>query len=106
MQQSKCGGRCAEIGTSPRFANSIHRLGTKLDPPLCRQPPVVRSPVGLAPNACAGLFTGSTLFLVVHHRRIISGMKLKQSNPYLKSAADRKATLPISAETSSAVEGI
>jgi hypothetical protein len=33
-------------------------------------------------------------------------MKLKQSNPYLKSAADRKATLRISAETSSAVEGI
>jgi hypothetical protein len=46
------------------------------------------------------------LFLVVHHRRMISGMKLKQSNPYLKSAADRKATLRISAETSSAVEGI
>jgi len=33
-------------------------------------------------------------------------MKLKQSNPYLKSAADRTATLRISAETSSAVEGI
>jgi hypothetical protein len=46
------------------------------------------------------------LFLVVHHRRIISRMKLKQSNPYLKSAADRKAALRISAETSSAVEGI
>jgi hypothetical protein len=46
------------------------------------------------------------LLLVVHHRRIISGMKLKQSNSYLKSAADRKATLRISAETSSAVEGI
>jgi hypothetical protein len=39
-------------------------------------------------------------------RRIISSMKLKQSNPYLKSAADRKATLRISAESSSAVEGI
>jgi hypothetical protein len=46
------------------------------------------------------------LFLVVHHRRIISSMKLKQSNPYLKSAADRKVALRISAETSSAVEGI
>jgi hypothetical protein len=33
-------------------------------------------------------------------------MKLKQSNPYLKSATDRKADLRISAETSSAVEGI
>jgi hypothetical protein len=33
-------------------------------------------------------------------------MKLKQSNPYLKSAADWTATLRISAETSSAVEGI
>jgi hypothetical protein len=33
-------------------------------------------------------------------------MKLKESNPYLKSAADRKATLRISAESSSAVEGI
>jgi hypothetical protein len=33
-------------------------------------------------------------------------MKLKQSNPYLKSAADRKAALRVSAQTSSAVEGI
>src|SRR5882757_2587875 len=33
-------------------------------------------------------------------------MKLKQSNPYLKSAAARKAALRISAQTSSAVEGI
>jgi hypothetical protein len=33
-------------------------------------------------------------------------MKLSQSNPYLKSAADWKATLRISAETSPAVEGI
>jgi hypothetical protein len=33
-------------------------------------------------------------------------MKLNQSNPYLKSAADWKSTLRISAETSSAVEGI
>jgi hypothetical protein len=52
------------------------------------------------------LFAGGTLFLVVHHRRIVSSMKLKQSNPHLKSAIDRKATLRISAETSSAVEGI
>ena len=52
------------------------------------------------------LFAEGTLFLVVHHRRIISNMKLKQSNPYLQSAIDRKATLRISAETSSAVEGI
>jgi hypothetical protein len=37
---------------------------------------------------------------------MISSMKLNQSNPYLKSAADWKATLRISAETSSAVEGI
>jgi hypothetical protein len=33
-------------------------------------------------------------------------MKLKQSNPYLKSAAVRKPALRISAQTSSAVEGI
>jgi hypothetical protein len=33
-------------------------------------------------------------------------MKLKRSNPYLKSTADRKAALRISAQTSSAVEGI
>jgi hypothetical protein len=33
-------------------------------------------------------------------------MKLGQSNPYLKSAAARKAALRISAQTSSAVEGI
>jgi hypothetical protein len=33
-------------------------------------------------------------------------MKLKQSNPHLKSAAARKAALRISAQTSSAVEGI
>jgi hypothetical protein len=46
------------------------------------------------------------LFLVVHHRRIISSMKLKQSNPYLKSAADLKAALRITAQSSSAVEGI
>jgi hypothetical protein len=36
----------------------------------------------------------------------MSNMKLNQSNPYLKSAADWKATLRVSAETSSAVEGI
>jgi hypothetical protein len=33
-------------------------------------------------------------------------MNLKQSNPYLKSAADWKAALRISAKTSSAVEGM
>jgi hypothetical protein len=33
-------------------------------------------------------------------------MKLKQSNPHLKSAAARKAGLRVSAQTSSAVEGI
>jgi hypothetical protein len=33
-------------------------------------------------------------------------MKLKQSNPYLKSSSARKAALRVSAETSSAVEGI
>jgi len=33
-------------------------------------------------------------------------MTLKQSNPHLKSAAARKAALRISAQTSSAVEGI
>ena len=33
-------------------------------------------------------------------------MKLKQSNPHLKSAAARKAAWRISAQTSSAVEGI
>jgi hypothetical protein len=33
-------------------------------------------------------------------------MKLKQSNHYLKSAVDRKAALRISAQSSSAVEGI
>jgi len=33
-------------------------------------------------------------------------MTLKQSNPHLKSAAIRKAALRISAQTSSAVEGI
>jgi hypothetical protein len=33
-------------------------------------------------------------------------MKFKQSNPYLKSAANRKAALRISAQSSSAVEGI
>ena len=34
------------------------------------------------------------------------GMTLKQSNPHLKSAAARKAALRVSAQTSSAVEGI
>lgn len=33
-------------------------------------------------------------------------MRLKQSNPYLKSAAARRTALRISAQTSSAVEGI
>lgn len=33
-------------------------------------------------------------------------MTLKQSNPHLKSAAARKAALLVSAQTSSAVEGI
>ena len=33
-------------------------------------------------------------------------MTLKQSNPHLKSAAARRAALRISAQTSSAVEGI
>lgn len=33
-------------------------------------------------------------------------MTLKQSNPHLKSAAARKAALRMSAQTSSAVEGI
>lgn len=33
-------------------------------------------------------------------------MSLKQSNPHLKSAAARKAALRVSAQTSSAVEGI
>ncbi len=33
-------------------------------------------------------------------------MTLKQSNPHLKSASARKAALRVSAQTSSAVEGI
>lgn len=33
-------------------------------------------------------------------------MTLKQSNPHLKSAAARRAALRVSAQTSSAVEGI
>ena len=33
-------------------------------------------------------------------------MTLKQSNPYLKSTSARKAALRMSAQTSSAVEGI
>lgn len=33
-------------------------------------------------------------------------MTLKQSNPHLKSAAARKAALRVSAQSSSAVEGI
>lgn len=33
-------------------------------------------------------------------------MTLKQSNPHLKSAAKRKAALRVSAQTSSAVDGI
>lgn len=33
-------------------------------------------------------------------------MTLKQSNPHLRSAAARKAALLVSAQTSSAVEGI
>lgn len=33
-------------------------------------------------------------------------MTLKQSNPHLKSAAARKAALRVSAQTSSAIEGI
>ncbi|MDP1650162.1 MAG: hypothetical protein Q8M01_18445 [Rubrivivax sp.] len=33
-------------------------------------------------------------------------MTLKQSNPHLKSAAARKTALRVSAQTSSAVEGI
>ena len=42
------------------------------------------------------------------HRRslIINNMTLRQSNPHLKSAAARKAALRVSAQTSSAVEGI
>jgi len=36
----------------------------------------------------------------------MAGMTLKQSNPHLKSAAARKAALRVSAQTSSAVEGI
>jgi hypothetical protein len=39
-------------------------------------------------------------------RRIVCGMKLKHANPYLKSAADLRAALRISAQSSSAVEGI
>jgi hypothetical protein len=38
--------------------------------------------------------------------RTIAAMTLKQSNPYLKSAAVRKAALRVSAQTSIAVEGI
>jgi len=38
--------------------------------------------------------------------RTIPRMTLKQSNPYLKAAAARKAALRVSAQTSSAVEGI
>jgi len=38
--------------------------------------------------------------------RSIAAMTLKQSNPHLKSAAARKAALRISAQTSSAIEGI
>ncbi|MBE2244495.1 MAG: hypothetical protein IAE86_17195 [Burkholderiaceae bacterium] len=36
----------------------------------------------------------------------MAGMALEQSNPHLKSAAARKAALRVSAQTSSAVEGI
>lgn len=37
---------------------------------------------------------------------MIDPMRLKRSNPHLKSAAARKAALRISAQSSSAVEGI
>jgi hypothetical protein len=55
---------------------------------------------------CMTRYTGGTSFRAVHDRRIIRDMKLRESNPYLKSAADRKAALRISAQSSSAVEGI
>jgi hypothetical protein len=62
--------------------------------------------VGFLPMVGTPLYTRGTSFLVAHDRRIICDMKLKQSNLYLKSAADRKAALRISAQSSSAVEGI
>ncbi len=40
------------------------------------------------------------------HGRIILCVTLKQFNPYLKSASGRKVALRLSAQTSSAVEGI
>jgi hypothetical protein len=42
----------------------------------------------------------------LHGKAYHHDMQLRQFNPYLKSAADRKAALRISAQTSSAVEGI
>jgi hypothetical protein len=58
-----------------------------------------------------GVITSAHHFAVfpdvnAQRRRIICGMKLNQSNLYLKSAADRRAALRISAQSSSAVEGI
>jgi hypothetical protein len=55
---------------------------------------------------CIAFKTGGTALFAVHDRRIMRSMKLKQSNPFLKSAADRKRVLRISAQSSSAVDGI
>jgi hypothetical protein len=43
---------------------------------------------------------------VDHSGRTIRSMTLKQSNPHLRLAAARKAALRVSAQSSSAVEGI
>jgi len=54
MQRSKRGRRCAKIRTGPRFANSFHRVGTKLE----SLPPDRLSSVHRAPcsNSCARPF--------------------------------------------------
>ena len=44
--------------------------------------------------------------LVTHERGTIRRMSLKHSNPHLKAAASRRVALRLSAQTSSAVEGI
>ena len=106
---AECSAVSAAAGV-PRYAlvQDSRTHFTELAPnwSLCRRTACRPFTGRLAAIVARALFTRNTLLLVVHHRRIISCMKLKQSNPYLKSAADRKATLRISAETSSAVEGI
>src|SRR6266404_637181 len=62
---------------------------------------ICRSPTHSTVRHCGKPVVSNRLSTAYHRR-----MKLKESNPYLKSATDLKAALRISVQTSSAIEGI